>query len=256
MIFPIKKNPWLYLCLSILSLCLAVTIAPAKASIPLQTTLNVSLSTPQATNGLEQGRNLYHAGRFAEAATTWQTAAQKYHIQGDRTNEALSLSYLSLAQQELNQWDTARQSIEQSVKILQTAKPSVDAIIWAQILNTQANLRLRTGKAETALEIWQQAQKYYEQAGDNMGSLGSQINQAQALQSLGFYRRSKQQLEILTQKLQQMPDSEVKVSGLRSLGLTLHAIGDNKSQLILEQSLATANKIGAKTHLSSILASR
>ncbi|MBD2254034.1 CHAT domain-containing protein [Nostoc parmelioides] len=255
MIFPIKKNPWLYVCLSILSLCLAVTIAPVKASIPLQTTLNVSLSTPQTTNELEQGRKLYHAGRFAEAATTWQTAAQKYHIQGDRTNEALSLSYLSLAQQELNQWDTARKSIEQSVKILQTAKPSVDAIIWAQILNTQANLQLRTGKAETALEIWQQAQKYYEQAGDNMGSLGSQINQAQALQSLGFYRRSKQQLETLTQKLQQMPDSEVKVSGLRSLGLTLHAIGDTNSQLVLEQSLATANKIDAKTHLSSILAS-
>jgi len=34
--------------------------------------------------------------------------------------------------------------------------------------------------------LWQQAQKFYEQAGDKMGSLGSQINQAQALQTLGF----------------------------------------------------------------------
>ncbi|ADI65763.1 CHAT domain-containing protein [Trichormus azollae] len=255
MIFSIKHNRCLYICLSIVSLCLAVTITPAKPSVLMQTnsTFNVSLSNSQSTNGLEQGRNLYQSGRFAEAVIAWQRAANNYHTQGDRTNEALSLSYLSLAQQELNQWEAARQSIEKSVKILQTAKPSFNAIIWAQILNTQANLELSTGQTETALEIWQQAQKYYEQVGDNMGSLGSQINQAQALQTLGFYRRSKQHLEMLTQKLAVMPDSEIKVSGLRSLGLALDAIDDSKSQQVLEQSLAIANKIKAKTQLSSIL---
>ncbi|MEH1873640.1 CHAT domain-containing protein [Nostoc sp.] len=252
MAFGIKQTRWLYISLSILSLCLAFTITPVKASPPVTTPF---LSFSQPTNWLELGRNLYQSGRFSEAVTVWQTAAQQYHNQGDRSNEALSLSYLSLAQQELNQWEVAKESIEQSVKILQSVKPSADAIIWAQILNTQANLQLHTGKTETALEIWQQAQKYYEQAGDKMGSIGSQINQAQALQSLGFYRRSKQQLETLTQKLATMPDSEIKVSGLRSLGLALHAIGDNKSQQVLEQSLATANKIAAKTQLSSILSS-
>ncbi|WP_413173829.1 CHAT domain-containing protein [Anabaena azotica] len=255
MIFSIKHNRWFYLCLSIISLCLTVTITPVKASIQIKTTptFKVSLSNPEPINGLEQGRNLYQSGRYAEAVIAWQKSAKNYHTQGDRTNEALSLSYLSLAQQELNQWEAARQSIEESVKILQTTKPTFDAIVWAQILNTQANLELRTSKAETALAIWQQAQKYYEQAGDNMGSLGSQINQAQALQTLGFYRRSKQQLEMLTQKLAVMPDSEIKVSGLRSLGLALHAIGDSKSQEVLEQSLAIANKINAKTQLNSIL---
>jgi CHAT domain-containing protein len=252
MAFGIKQTRWLYVSLSIFSLCLAFTVTPVKAS---PTVITPVLSSSQPTNGLEQGRNLYQLGRFAEAVTAWQMASQQYHTQGDRINEALSLSYLSLAQQELNQWEPAKNFIDQSVKILQTAKPSADAIIWAQILNTQANLQLHTGKAETAIENWQQAQKYYEQAGDKIGSLGSQINQAQALQSLGFYRRSKQQLETLTQKLAAMPDSEVKVSGLRSLGLALHAIGDRKSQQLLEQSLAAANKIQAKTQLSSILSS-
>ncbi|MBN3898008.1 MAG: CHAT domain-containing protein [Nostoc sp. NOS(2021)] len=257
MFFQIKQRRWLYISLSILSLCLAVTITPARASlqVPTTSTLNVSASTSQPTNWLEQGRNLYHSGRFAEAVTIWQTAAQHYHTQGDHLNEALSLSYLSLTQQELNQWEVAQQSIEQSLKLLQTSIPSADAILWAQALNTQANLQLHTGKAETALESWQQAQKFYEQAGDKMGSLGSQINQAQALQSLGFYRRSKQQLEVLTQKLGAMPDSEIKVSGLRSLGLALEMIGDGNSQQVLEQSLAIANKIAAKPQLSSILIS-
>jgi CHAT domain-containing protein len=252
MAFLFKQTRWLYISLSILSLCLAFTITPVKASPPVTATV---ISSSQPTNGLEKGRNLYQSGRFAEAVMAWQMAAKQYQAKGDRINEALSLSYLSLAQQELNQWEAAKQSLTQSVKLLQTAKPSADAIVWAQILNTQANLQLRTGKAETAIENWQQSQKYYEQAGDTMGSLGSQINQAQALQSLGFYRRSRQELETLTQKLAVMPDSEVKVSGLRSLGLALHAIGDSKSQQVLEQSLATANKIAAKTQLSSILSS-
>ncbi|MEH2238510.1 CHAT domain-containing protein [Nostoc sp.] len=256
MIFQIKQRRWLYISLSILSLCLLVIIIPARASlqVPTTSTLNVSISQPN--NWLEQGRNLYQSGRFTEAVTAWQTAAQQYHTQGDRLNEALSLSYLSLAQQELNQWQAGQQSIEQSLKLLQTGKPSADAILWAQALNTQASLQLHTGKAETALESWQQAEKFYEQAGDKMGSLGSQINQAQALQTLGFYRRSKQQLEVLTQKLQGMPDNEIKVSGLRSLALALEMIGDSgNSQQILEQSLAIASKIAAKPQLSSILIS-
>ncbi|MEH2414224.1 CHAT domain-containing protein [Nostoc sp.] len=252
MAFGIKQTRWLYISLSILSLCLAFTITPVKASPSVITPV---LSSSLATNGLEQGRNLYQSGRFAEAVTAWQTASQQYHTQGDRLNEALSLSYLSLAQQELNQWQAAQESIEQSLKLLQTNKPSGDAILWAQALNTQANLQLHIGKPETALESWQQAEKFYEQAGDKMGSLGSQINQAQALQSLGFYRRSKQQLEVLTQKLQGMPDNEIKVSGLRSLASALQMIGDGNTQQLLEQSLAIANKIAAKPQLSSILIS-
>ncbi|MEH2077316.1 MAG: CHAT domain-containing protein [Nostoc sp.] len=257
MLFPIKQRRWLYINLIILSLCLTITITPAIASLQVLTTstLNVLASTSQASNWLEQGRNLYRSGRFAEAVRIWETAAQQYQAQGDRLNEALSLSYLSLAQQELNQWEAASQSIDQSLKLLQTSIPSADAILWAQALNTQASLQFHNGKAEIALENWQQAQKYYEQAGDKMGSLGSQINQAQAFQSLGFYRRSKEQLETLTQKLRAMPDSEIKVSGLRSLGLTLQMIGDGKSKEVLEESLAIARKTQTTTQLSSILLS-
>ncbi|MEA5572721.1 hypothetical protein VB733_16730, partial [Calothrix sp. UHCC 0171] len=252
MAFRIRQTRWLYVSLSIFSLCLAFTMTSVKASSPITPSV---ISVSESTNWLEEGRKLYSLGRFHEAATAWQSAVQKYQNKGDRLNQSLSLSHLSLAQQELNQWEAAQKSIEQSIKLLQTTKPSADAIIWAQILNTQANLQLHMGKAETAIAIWQQAQKYYEQAGDTTGSLGTQINQAQALQSLGFYRRSRQQLEELSRKITTMSDSEVKVSGLRALGLALHAIGDTQSQQVLEQSLTTANKIQAKTQLSSILSS-
>jgi CHAT domain-containing protein len=251
MAFKIKPSRWLYFSLGILSLCLAFTVTPVKASLPATS----SIVSSQSIDLLEQGRNLYSLGRFTEAVTAWQTAAKQYRTQGERLNEALSLNYLSLALQELNQWQASEKYIEQSLKILQTIKPSVDAIIWAKTLNTKANLQHRIGQAETAINIWKKAQKYYEQADDVVGSLGTQINQAQALQSLGFYRRSKQQLEALTQKLASMPDSEVKVSGLLALGNALQNIGDSKSQQVLEQSFTIANKIQAKNKLSSILLS-
>ena len=49
---------------------------------------------------------------------------------------------------------------------------------------------LQQGKAEAALEIWQQAEELYRQNNNKIGIIGTQINQAQALTNLGFYRRS------------------------------------------------------------------
>ncbi|MCY6488930.1 CHAT domain-containing protein [Leptolyngbya sp. GGD] len=247
-----KHRRLLHLCLGVLSLSLAIAITPAQAT--LQPTPAPSVAAQPATL-LDQGRTLYQSGRFAEAVSVWQTAAQQSQAKGDRSNAALSLSYLSLAQQELGQWAEATQSIEQSLSHLKATKPQADAILWAQVLNTQASLLLHTGKAEAALETWKQAQTYYTQAGDTIGSLGSQINQSQALQSLGYYRRAKQQLNEINQQLAKLPDSQVKVSGLRTLGATLQMIGDStESRKVLEQSLAIAKAKNLKSEISAILA--
>ena len=254
MMFRLHRR-WLAVGLGIFSLCLTLALRPATATLAAEATTAI-VATPQSSNSLDAGRNFYRAGKFAEAITAWQTAAQHYQLQGDQLNQALALSYLSLAHQELTHWEAAQQSISQSLQLLKSAKPAADAILWAQTLNTQASLLLHTGKSETALDTWQQAQKYYEQAGDQPGSLGSQINQAQALQNLGFYRRSRQQLQALTQKLTAQPDSEIKVSGLRALGTALQTMGDtNQSQEVLELSAIIARKINATQDLHAILLS-
>ncbi|MCL2936057.1 MAG: hypothetical protein MGU50_05450, partial [Trichodesmium sp. MAG_R02] len=49
---------------------------------------------------------------------------------------------------------------------------------------------LQQGKAEAALEIWQKAEELYRQNQNQTGIIGTKINQAQALTSLGFYGRS------------------------------------------------------------------
>lgn len=254
MIHLFQKRCWLYISLSFFSLCLVLlplfwSINPATAYEGNSSTVAV-----KQANALKQGRTFYSQGRFAEAASVWQTAAKQYQMQNDTLNQVLSLSYLSLAQQELQQLSNSQQSIDKALELLKTAQPAADAIIWAQVLNTQAGLQLHTGRASAALKSWQQAQKYYQQAGDKEGSLGSQINQAQALQSMGFYRRSKKQLEAINQQLKNMPDSEIKVSGLRSLGVTLQSMGiSQQSQDVLIKGYKTAKKIKADNQISSIL---
>ncbi len=254
MMFRLHRR-WLAVGLGMLSLCLALAMRPATATLPSEATAPL-VAAPSSSNPLEAGRNFYRAGNFAEAITSWQAAAQHYQKQGDQLNQALALSYLSLAHQELTHWEAAQQAITQSLQLLKSAQPAADAILWAQTLNTQASLLLHTGKPETALDTWQQAQKYYEQAGDQQGSWGSQINQAQALQNLGFYRRSRQQLQALNQKLTAQPDSEIKVSGLRALGTALQTMGDtNQSQEVLELGAIIARKINATKDLQAILLS-
>ena len=206
------------------------------------------------SNPLELGKELYRAGRFAEAAAAWQEAERIYASRGDRENQAVSLSYLSLAYQELARWEAARIAIVKSLDLLQSNSETVDAILFAQALNTQASLLLATGDSQGALDTWKQAEGFYEQAGDETGVLGSRINRARALQSLGFYRRSQRLLQVAAEELDRKPDSALKASGLRSLGIALQTISNIKaSQEILAQSLAIARRVGATTEISTAL---
>lgn len=248
-----KHRRLLCFCLGVLSLSLSIAVTPAKATFQAPPATSAIVAA-QPASSLDQGRKLYQSGRFADAIALWQTAAQQYQTKGDTLNQALSLSYVSLAQQELSQWTEATKSIEQSIALLKAAK-GVDAVLWAQVLNTQASLLLHTGKAEIALETWKQAQTYYDKANDTTGSLGSQINQAQALQNLGYYRRARQQLNEINQRLAKLPNSEIKVSGMRTLGATLQMIGDStQSRSLLEQSLAIAKDLKLNSEISAILA--
>lgn len=244
--------------LMLLSLSLASCglMMPQGVQAQGQSLLTLSLAKEAITevaDPIEIGRRHYKAGNFTAAATSWQNAAQLFQQKGDRANQALSLSYLSLAYQELAQWPEAQAAIDQSMQLLQSSP--ANAKLSAQVVNTEASLLLYRGKVDAALERWQQAQKYYEQAQDLQGSLGSQINQAQALQQLGFNRRARQQLEAINTKLTNLPDSELKITALRALGTALQASGDRSSAEVLESSLAVAKKLDYQTDFSPTLLS-
>jgi CHAT domain-containing protein len=210
-----------------------------------------ALKSNDAPTLLTQGKTNYDAGRFSDALVTLQHASQHYEQIGDRFNQALSLIYLSLTYQNLGQWQQSEAAIHQSLSLLQTQS---DAGILAQALNTLGSHQLATGQTEAALKTWQDAEKAYATAGDEMGVLGSKINQAQAWQNLGMFRRSQQLLEQVQQFLNTQPNSLVKATGLRSLGMVRQAIGDlQQSQTILQESLAVAQALNSASDISAAL---
>ncbi len=221
-----------------------------------QLTNNLIAQNPSTLSQLEQGRTFYKAGRIAEAAAVWKQAAQGYDALGEPLNQALCLSYLASAYQDLGQLQDAQQAISRSLELITTNKQQTtnNKQILAQALNTQGSLQLAMGQTEAALNTWKQAENVYADAGDKAGMLGSQINQAQALQTLGLYRQAQTTLEQVNEKLQAQPNSLLKASGLQSLGVALQVVGDlQKSQAVLEQSLAITQSVDSSSDTSSIL---
>ena len=234
---------------ALLSALLVITLQPRIATATQPSI--VAASSP--AEALEQGRQRFGAGQFSEAVQLWQQAAQTYQSQSDRPNQALSLSYLSLAWQELGDWKQASQAIASSLDLL-NQMPEPPAALKAHVLTTQGKLLLTTGQPEKALESWKSAEGAYRQAQDDLGTIGSQLNQSQALQSLGFLRQAQSLLETTTQQLQQQPDSVVKLTGFRNLGALWQVVGDlGKSQASLQTSWAIAQRLNRPSDISATL---
>jgi CHAT domain-containing protein len=246
-----------YVGLSSVMVALAMIQSPGHATVTQSTTLPISQDVAKTSgNSLqEQGRRFYEQGQYTEAIAQWQQLHQTAERQGDRLTQAQALNFLSMAQQQLGQWRQAKTTIEQSKKLLK-AEQNVDALIWAQTLNTQANLQLLTGQTQSALDNWIESERHYRLIKDQQGIWGSRLNQAQALQSLGFYRRSRQMLEALNQELQGTAASPLKVNSLRSLGNSLRVVGDLPgSKDALMAALDLAKSLGLAQEQSGILIS-
>ncbi|MGB3294865.1 MAG: CHAT domain-containing protein [Phormidesmis sp.] len=207
---------------------------------------HIAQSSPSSAAAAQaQGRIYYEAGNFAEAAESWEQAAQFLSDQGDTLNQASVLSNLSLVYQQMGEMGRSNEAIAQALTLLQTLTSTPNtADTFAQVWNTQGNLSLLSSQPAQALDAFQTATRYYAQANNNNGALRSQLNQAQALQALGFYRRAQILLTDLAPALDSQPDADLKATGLRLLGDLLRTTGDlEASQTALATSLATAQTL-------------
>jgi CHAT domain-containing protein/uncharacterized protein HemY len=241
-----------------LGLCMLLSpgvAQPVRIDIALNSSgdsaAEIRFPVSQSLDPVQRGRELYTAGRFAEAAQVWQQAAAAFEQQGDAVNRAMALSNLSLAYQQLGQWEQATTAITTSLEIL---KRHHSQPVLAQALNTQGGLYLSTGKPEAALESWEQAAAIYQAIADRDGMVRSQINQVQALKALGLYRRALSLMMEVEQTLRNQPDSSIKAAGLRALGHALRSVGDlSQSRVVLQQSLAIAERLGSTADTSDAL---
>ncbi|NEO83035.1 MAG: CHAT domain-containing protein [Spirulina sp. SIO3F2] len=213
----------------------------------------IAQAAPDPTDALTQGRRYYQQGRYAQAQQAWEQAVTEFARNGDRARQALGLSYLAMVHQDLGDWSAAEKAIAQSLALLSQNSGQFPTIVLAQVLNTQASLQFNQSQFQPAYQTWQQAQAHYTAAGDQLGAWGTQINQAQALKELGFYRRATQMLLALNTDLAELPDSELKLSGLQTLGSALQAVGNTPmSYQALEQGLTIAQELGATRQISRL----
>ncbi|MDZ8186188.1 MAG: CHAT domain-containing protein [Nostoc sp. ChiSLP02] len=198
------------------------------------------------SNLIQQGRELYQAQRYAEAINIWQLALK---AEKNPSSQAMVLNYLSLAYQQLGQWQQATQTISSSLNLIQNSQTTPQTkLILAQALNTQGSLQLAEGKTEQALNSWQQATNIYTVAGYTQGRIGSLINQAQAQQALGLYLQARKTLAEVERTLENQPDEQLKTTELRSLGNVLKSVGAfADSRRVLQQSLQLLQNSASKS---------
>lgn len=266
---------WLFLASFLLSQGFAWLLdakqLPVFAHSPTEVTVVQSFQNP--TTLVQQGKALYDAGKFSEAALVLQQAADAFKAQGNKLRQAMTLSNLALAYQQLGSWTQAEQALTESLNLLKSGEkvgtqgqPSERLQILAQTLDIQGRLQLSMGRPEQALNTWQQAANIYAQIGNKDGKTQSLINQAQALQNLGFYTRackiSLEALEITNQEcqisdeqlqtLKNQPDSLATAVALRSLGDALQLVGDlQQSENVLRLSLEIAQRLQSSPNISA-----
>jgi CHAT domain-containing protein len=224
-----------------LSVALGIMTAPLRANW-MRSVIPPAVATESF---LQQGKGFYDRQQYTQALELLQQAVSAFQAQGDELGQAVALSNLSLAHQQLGQWQEAESAITKSLNLLPTASAqnlsSEAAQVLAQTLDVHGRLQLQQGQAQAALNTWQRSADLYEQLEDEAGIVRSQINQAQGMKSLGMYRQAEEILTQAVERLQNQPDSSVKATALRALGNIFRATGNlDRAQQVLEQSLAVA----------------
>ncbi|MDJ0619862.1 MAG: CHAT domain-containing protein [Calothrix sp. MO_192.B10] len=206
-----KGGAFLLVCLFIISGALPVI---AKISVPTPTVQSQSGNEQQVNRAIE----LYRSGQFSEAVTAWTKITKLFADRGDKLNQAMALSNLSLSYQQLQQWEEAKKVINESIEILKIQPKSQDQQkILAESWDIQGLLQRETGKSSDALQSWQQSTKIYSQLKDAEKVAQSQINQSQVMQDLGLHPRAcKTILGVLNDYLQVGSCEELRKLNLKN----------------------------------------
>ena len=208
-----------------------------------------------AANLIQESKEYYDLGQFSTAVITLKKAGQMYEDVDDKIQGARTLSLLSLVYEKLGKDKLAKESIDSSLELLEKAPKNIARDgVQAQILNRLGRWQLGKGQGETSLETFKQAEFFYTQAADLQGQVISQLNQAQALQSLGFSSRATKILDRLGEQLDEQAPPAIELSILNSLGNSYRQQGNlSRGSELLTESLTLAQSLNLDSETSKIL---
>jgi CHAT domain-containing protein len=221
------------------------------ATIPPVVSIAQISSSPASL--LAQGQEAFAVGRYEAAAQAWQQAADGFAAQGEIHLHIRSLNNLSQAYQQLGRWAEATSALAQSRTLL-AAEIAPLPTLWGQTWMVQGGLDLAQARTREALAAFQQATEFYQAAGDDMGILRGQVNQARALRAMGLYRQAIARLEDLELSLTPRSPSVEAAAGFRTLGELYRTVGNlEASQAALEAGVALAEHLGDEAAIAASL---
>lgn len=231
---------------------LALAVPPAVAQ------LTQPLSAVELT---QQAQQRYEASRYQEAVSLLQQAVARFAQAQDALNQAMALSNLAAVYKQIGEWESAHQAIHTSLTLLNAQPVTFEQQrILAQTLDIQAQLLLEQGQAQAAFDRWTEAADRYRSLQDADRLLQAQINQSQALQTLGLYPRACKTLLAALQladaaceltsdglaAINRRSASLSTVQGMTALGHVLRILEQlDASQQVLALALQTAQRLGA-----------
>ena len=125
-------------------------------------TATIALPQYQTSNTVAElvakSKNLYEAENYSAAIQTLKQALAQYQAQENNLRQAMVLSNIALAYQQLGEWQQVNTYVRESLDILDNlAQSPENKLIIAQTLDIKGRLKLAQGNAELAAQTWQQA---------------------------------------------------------------------------------------------------
>ncbi|MCU0533538.1 MAG: CHAT domain-containing protein [Hydrococcus sp. Prado102] len=202
----------------------------------------------------QQAQQLYENGQLTEAIKVLERAIALYPSHNNSIERLFALRNLALIYTQLGNFEKANSiisdAIDRSKKIQNNQQYQK---LLAQSLDVKGKIQLSTGQAEQALETWQNATQIYRKLDDTTGATQAQINQVQALQTLGLYDRAAKTIVGIDKNLASEPDTLLKAKALQSLGNVLLQVGEIElAESAFKKSLAIAQKFQSRETLADI----
>lgn len=237
-----------------------------KLSLLFLSTILIFISIQQAniilaTNNVnvqnieQRAEQLYQQNQYQETIELLETAIKHYQESGDIAEIAIAHRNLALAYQKLGKWQQASNSLSQAENIIASLNNEAEKNqLLAQILEVRGQIELSLGRSQSALETWKKTVSLYEQQDNITGYTQAKIYQASALQALGLYSQAIKTLTVIKNKLENEPDTKLKVQALLNISSVLTRIGNyEESATILESSLTIAQKLEQKNLIAATL---
>ena len=195
---------------------------------------------------IEKGVDAFEQGRLERAIAHWRVALSAIERNEAKTlTRAYLLSNLATAYQQTGNLDEAQRAAAAGLALVD-AWPARDDAYWevaARVWNSQGRVLYQLGQMQQALVAWQQATEGYRRVQQVAGEVRSQLNQAIALQALGFNVRA---VRLLTQVSAQVADLGANAS---------ERVDDLPLQMVLAKELGRAlRQVGELSQARTVLA--